>query len=67
MILGVSWFWKEIQDFNERLFIIGICASIIASIGTICVKKAISEGPIKPISALISLSNVLLLVFEANK
>jgi drug/metabolite transporter (DMT)-like permease len=64
MILGIAWFWQEVEVFNKKLFIIGIFGSIFDSVGKACIQKAYSKGPAGPVSAFVELNNVLLVVFE---
>ena len=37
MILGVSWYWQEVDTFKRDLFVIGIFGSIFDSLGKACV------------------------------
>ena len=37
IILGVTWYWKEVDTFNRRLFIIGFFGSIFDTCGKACI------------------------------
>ena len=65
MIVGVTWYWKEVDTFKKDLFVIGIFGSIFDSIGKACVQKAYSKGPAGPVGAFVELNNVILVIFEA--
>jgi uncharacterized membrane protein len=65
MIVGVTWYWKEVDTFKKDLFIIGIFGSIFDSVGKACVQKAYSKGPAGPVGAFVELNNVFLVIFEA--
>ena len=67
IILGVAWFWRYVEVFNTRLFVIGIFGSIFDSVGKACIQKAYSKGPAGPVSAFVELNNVFLVVFEAAR
>ena len=65
MIIGVTWYWREVDTFKKDLFIIGIFGSIFDSVGKACIQKAYSKGPAGPVSAFVELNNVFLVIFEA--
>jgi uncharacterized membrane protein len=64
MIVGVSWYWREVDSFKKNLFIIGIFGSMFDAIGKAFVQKAYSKGPAGPVSAFVELNNVFLVIFE---
>lgn len=37
LIIGVSWYWREVETLNKRLFIIGFFGSIFDSCGKACI------------------------------
>ena len=65
IILGVTWYWKEVDTFNRRLFIIGFFGSIFDTCGKACIQRAYSTGPAGPVSAFVEMNNVVLVIFEA--
>jgi hypothetical protein len=37
MIVGVTWYWREVDTFKKHLFVIGIFGSIFDSVGKACI------------------------------
>ena len=65
MIVGLAWYWQEVEPLNKRMFLIGFFGSIFDSCGKATIQKAYSTGPAGPIAAFVELNNVVLILKEA--
>ena len=59
-------FWVYV-DFSQYHFIVGTISAIINTLGLAATAKAISTGPGGPVTAVTSVSTILLVIIEAIK
>lgn len=59
-------FWLKV-DFSQYHFIVGTISAIINTLGLAATAKAISTGPGGPVTAVTSVSTILLVIIEAIK
>ena len=65
LIVGVSWYWRKVHPLDPQLFLIGIAASMVDTVGNACLQTAFSKGPAGPITAMVEMNNVFLVVLDA--
>ena len=65
LFVGITWYWRTVEPFNLTLFLIGAFGSVFNNVGQTYALVVLNIGPAGPIISLISLSNLLLLVWEA--
>lgn len=65
LILGVVWYWRTVQPFDSKLFLIGIVGSILDTIGKSFIQTAFATGPAGPVTAFVEMNNVLLIVLDS--
>lgn len=51
--------------FNAYLYVLGFTASIFNTAGLTLVNKAIANGPMGPVTAIVAVSSILLVLIEA--
>jgi len=65
LILGVAWFWQQVEPFNSTLFVVGIFASILDTTGKVFIQRAFANGPVGPVAAVTECNNILLIIIDA--
>ena len=66
MIICAIPYWTLVS-FSPRLFIIGLIGGLINTGGLVCVQNGLAVGPAGPVSAIVAISNLLLVIVEAFK
>ena len=62
LMVAISLWYTETLPFNRYLFWIGFGGSCFNTLGNVCQNMALSNGPAGPVSALVALSNILLVI-----
>jgi len=66
MMICAIPYWILVS-FSLRLFVIGLIGGLINTCGLVCVQNAMAVGPAGPVSAVVAISNLLLVIVEAFK
>lgn len=62
LIVAAPLWYTKILPFSSYLFWIGLGGSCFNTLGNVCQNVALSEGPAGPVSALVALSNLMLVI-----
>lgn len=65
LLIGVFWYWRSVQPFDTKLFLIGIVGSILDTIGKSFIQTAFSRGPAGPVTAFVEMNNIWLIVLDS--
>jgi drug/metabolite transporter (DMT)-like permease len=65
LIIAIPY-WSS-YGFSKYLFWMGLVGSIVNTLGIVCIQNAMSRGPGGPVSAIASVSCILLVIIEAIK
>ena len=59
------WYWRSVEPFDSKLFLIGIAGSILDTVGKSFIQTAFARGPAGPVTAFVEMNNVLLIILDS--
>lgn len=64
LIIGGSWYWQEVAEFDGTLFLIGFFQSLCEAVAQASIVNGLSCGPAGPVTVLGACGVVFLTIFE---